>query len=35
MFEQLRFDATELDKFPNRYNYAFGANYSASVSFRF
>lgn len=34
-FEQLRFTASELDKFPGRYNYAFGANYSLNVSLRF
>lgn len=35
LFEQLRFDPTELDKFPNRYNYNYGANYSASIALRF
>ncbi len=35
-FEQLRFDnITEYDKFPKRYNYNYGVNYSASVSLRF
>ncbi len=34
-FEQLRFDVAEFDKFPGRYNYAYGVNYSASVSLRF
>lgn len=34
-FEQLRFDAAEYEKFPGRYNYAFGANYSANISLRF
>ena len=35
LFEQLRFDPTELDKFPPRYNYSYGTNYSASIAFRF
>ncbi|MFY7964801.1 MAG: TonB-dependent receptor domain-containing protein [Chitinophagaceae bacterium] len=34
-FEQLRFDASEFEKFPGRYNYAYGVNYAASVSLRF
>lgn len=34
-FEQLRYDVTEFDKFPVRYNYNYGVNYSASVSLRF
>ena len=34
-FEQLRFAPDELDKFPNRYNYGYGINYSASVALRF
>ena len=34
-FEQLRFAADELDKFPNKYNYGYGANYSASIALRF
>ena len=35
-FEQLRFDnITEYDKFPRRFNYNYGVNYSASVSLRF
>lgn len=35
-FEQLRFDFDDrrVDKFPNRYSYAFGINYFASVTFR-
>ncbi|MCX6209488.1 MAG: TonB-dependent receptor [Bacteroidetes bacterium] len=35
LFEQLRFDPTELDKFPSRFNYNYGANYSASIALRF
>jgi hypothetical protein len=35
MFEQLRFDGTEIDKFPNKYNHSYGTNYSASIAFRF
>ena len=34
-FEQLRFNATEVDKFPPRYNRGYGVNYSASVALRF
>ncbi len=34
-FEQLRFDLIDYDKFPNRYNHAFGTNYSASIALRF
>lgn len=35
IYEQLRFTPDELDKFPSRYNYAYGVNYSASIAFRF
>ena len=34
-YEQLRFAPDELDKFPNKYNYGYGANYSASIALRF
>lgn len=34
-FEQLRFNATEVDKFPPRYNRGYGVNYSASIALRF
>lgn len=34
-YEQLRFDATALDKFPPKLFYAYGLNYFASVTIRF
>ena len=35
-FEQLRFDnITEYDRFPRRFNYNYGTNYSLSVNYRF
>jgi len=33
--EQLRFNSSELDRFPPRYNRSYGVNYSASVALRF
>ncbi len=34
-FEQLRFDGEDINKFPNRYYYAYGINYFAQIAFRF
>jgi hypothetical protein len=34
-YEQLRFDNTEINKFPPKYYNAYGINYSASVAIRF
>ncbi|MBP7407841.1 MAG: TonB-dependent receptor, partial [Flavobacteriales bacterium] len=34
-FEQLRYDRTQVDKFPPKYSYLFGRNYFAMVTFSF
>jgi len=34
-FEQLRFDRTKIDKFPNKYYYMYGRSYFLNVYFRF
>ena len=34
-FEQLRWDAQQIDKFPNKYYYMTGATYMASINFNF
>ncbi len=34
-FEQLRYDAANIDRFPNRYGYGFGLNYFAQISYQF
>ncbi len=34
-FEQLRFDKTNIDKFPNKYYYMYGRSYFLNVYFRF
>lgn len=34
-FEQLRYDANEIEKFPPKYSYHFGRTYYAMLSFRF
>jgi hypothetical protein len=34
-FEQLRYDAANIDRFPSRYGYGFGLNYFAQVSYQF
>ncbi len=33
-YEQLRFEGTDIDRFPNRYYFAYGVNYFASITFR-
>jgi len=34
-YEQLRYDAADPGKFPNKYAYGMGLNYFLMVSFRF
>jgi hypothetical protein len=34
-YEQLRYDVTDMDKFPARYSYLYGTQYFLNVSFRF
>ncbi len=34
-FEQLRYDATDIDKFPSKYGYGYGLNYFGQLSFQF
>ena len=34
-FEQLRYDRTEVNKFPPKYNYLYGRNYFAMLTFSF
>jgi hypothetical protein len=34
-FEQLRYDANQIDKFPSKYSYHFGRTFYAMLSFRF